>query len=104
MRQLAERMFVTLMMDTQISPAMGIDFGIDTPDHYRALQVAVRSGATVEVLDRALGSGPELTKMIQLWAPEFEHLKWKTAYDLLTEEMLDGIHTSDDEYPCVTDN
>ena len=81
MRPLAPKMLDALLMDAPLSPALRIDFGVDSMDHHRALQQAARDGATAEELDAALGSGPRLAALIRHRAPQWDHLNWVTAWD-----------------------
>ena len=71
--------FESLMLDMPLSPAAVVDFGVDTVEHYAALQKAVRYGATVEQLSAALGDGPALTKLVQDHLPV--EIQFHTSYD-----------------------
>lgn len=80
-RPVAQRTFDALILDMPVTPASQIDFGIDTVYHYAALQRAVRSGCSMEELDKALGSGIRITALVNKYAPEFKNVKFHTSYD-----------------------
>jgi hypothetical protein len=83
---MAYAVFTNLLFDQPLSPAQVTDFGVDTEQHYRALNDAISAESeTTEVpaivigLARRLGDGPALTAWVRgYWpdAPVFE-----TAYD-----------------------
>jgi hypothetical protein len=71
------------MLDMPLSPSVTVDFGVDTVEHHRALQTAIRSGLTIEDLDRALGNGKRLTEIAKRYG--YNDVVFNTAYD----EMVD---------------
>lgn len=83
-RPLTESVFSALMLDLMPEgPAAITDFGIETPDHFSALSLAVRQGEiSLEDLDRALGNGPLLTKLVRA-ARSNPHkaISFKTPWD-----------------------
>jgi len=102
---------MALMLDMPLSPAAMTDFGASTTEHYAALQATVRAGATREDLDAALGSGRELTALVERYTGR--DVAFTTAWDLLVTEAaatatneesspvhsLAGVGEADD--PCV---
>ncbi len=82
-RPLTQHCFDSLMMDEYPRPAAIVDFGLDTPNHLGALQHAIRSGATVEELDAALGDGEKLTALVERFPNNPYPVKFKTAYDVI---------------------
>ncbi len=81
-RPLSIDMHTCLMLDMSLTPAMYVDFGVDTADHHRALQTVVRKGATVEELDEALGNGEKLNALMKKYEPRWlDRVAFKTAYD-----------------------
>ena len=62
-RPVAQRAYMSLLLDMPLSPSARVDFGIDTPRHYTALQSAVQDGLSIETLDAALGNGACLTEI-----------------------------------------
>lgn len=64
-------------------PAAVTDFGIDSQEHFEALCIPVRKGEiSADDLDRALGNGPLLTKLVRQAAsnPHIS-IEFKTPYD-----------------------
>ena len=56
-----------LMLDLPLRPAMICDFGLITngTTQHTALQKAVRAGATVADLDRIVGDGVKIAKLVK---------------------------------------
>lgn len=56
-----------LMFDLPLRPAMICDFGLITngTDQHTALQKAARAGMTVADLDRVIGNGERITKLVR---------------------------------------
>ena len=79
-RPVAQNCYDSLMMDVWPRPAAVVDFGLDSPQHYAALQRAIRAGATVEELDAALGSGKRIAALVAKYVPGEETI-FATAYD-----------------------
>jgi hypothetical protein len=87
-----------IVLDLPLAPAHIVDFGVDTPDHYRALRaVLFNDGPLTEEasenevlrelnkriveLDQAFGNGPKLTALVKKYAPEYSDLIFKTSWD-----------------------
>ncbi|MFC1975679.1 hypothetical protein ACFLXQ_04725 [Chloroflexota bacterium] len=87
-----------IMFDLPLAPPHLVDFGVDTPDHYRALRaVLINDGAlTVESsqnkvlrelnkriveLDQAYGNGSKLMALVKKYAPEYADLLFRTSWD-----------------------
>lgn len=77
----AKAAFESLMFDMPLPMAATVDFGVDTVEHYAALQRAVRGGITVEQLSAALGDGPALTELVKDHYPS--EVVFVTSYDLM---------------------
>jgi hypothetical protein len=72
----------SLVCDEWPSPAVVVDFGIDTSRHLGALQYAVRGGATAYDLDRVLGDGPAITQLVRgVRHQPYADVIFRTAYD-----------------------
>lgn len=83
--RMADRMVVYLAMDVWPTPAMVVDFGIDTPHHLGALQYAVRGGVTAYELDRVMGDGDAITRLVRCIPHQpYANVQFRTAYDDLT--------------------
>lgn len=56
-----------LMLDLPLRPAMLCDFGLITngTEQHTALQKAIRAGMTVADLDRIIGNGERITKLVK---------------------------------------
>jgi hypothetical protein len=80
-RSVAANCYECLMMDVWPRPAAIVDFGLDSPAHYAALQYAVRHGVTAEQLDAALGSGKAITALCDAVDGQPYHLDFETSYD-----------------------
>ena len=79
-----------LLMDLPLTPAQSNDFGVATRDHYRALNAVIHAEHPLglrgfgEELDRAMGNGPALTKLVQTYAPQYKALRFATPWDELS--------------------
>jgi hypothetical protein len=86
-RPVTVRLICRLALDLPLTPAAINDFGVATDDHYRALRAvldAVEPGGLRQLgedLDRAMGNGPALTKLVQTYAPEYKALRFETSWD-----------------------
>lgn len=82
---MATRLVEHLVLDTWPSPTTVMDWGIETGGHYGALQHAVRSGVTAYELDRVVGDGPAITRLVRA-VPEqpFDDVEFRTAWDALS--------------------
>ncbi|RLI48953.1 MAG: hypothetical protein DRP09_21055 [Candidatus Thorarchaeota archaeon] len=80
-RPMTKDCYDLLMMDLPLRMTMVVDFGVDTPEHYSALQRAVRAGATAEELDKALGKGKLLTALVKYHTGI--DIEFETTYDKL---------------------
>jgi len=74
------------------SPAVIVDFGLESQEHYEALYYPVRAGEiSLEALDQALGSGPKLTALVRsMKSNPHKEIVFRTDYDGLLEEEEDG--------------
>ena len=82
-REVARTVFECLLLDIWPTPAGINDFGLDSTEHYGALQYAVRyHDVTVEDLDDALGDGPGLTKLIREDNP-YHGVTFTTTWDTI---------------------
>jgi len=86
-RPVCQRIYDNMLLDGPLSPAEIVDFAVDSVDHHRALQIAVRAGATVEDIDDACGTGKKISALVARYAPQYAHLDFTTAYDEMRDEM-----------------
>jgi len=106
-RPVTMNMVERLMLDKPLTPAEIVDFGVDTPDHYRVLQIIVRGACGDEddlddemscgfillemrriivELDRALGNSAKLNELVHSYVPEYGgRVRFHTTQDLLLE-------------------
>jgi len=102
MNCVSTRVYGALMLDNgaALSPACYVDFMLDNDFEARfgALQNAVRRGAAVEDLRRALGSGAKLTALVAKYGSNVVFPK--SAYDLIEEMEADA---DDPEYDAHVD-
>jgi hypothetical protein len=87
-RGMSEHLVHAMVCDVWPSPATAVDFGLDTLDHYAAMQRAVKQGLTAYELDRVLGNGQAITQLVAFAAPDRQsrNIKFATAYDDLLME------------------
>jgi hypothetical protein len=89
-REMTRNLVSALELDIWPSPATCMDFGIKSEDHLGALQFAVRDdGVSTERLDAALGSGPEIQKLISDRNP-YRFVTFETPWDHLMKTMHFG--------------
>ena len=83
--RMATRLVDCLLNDQWPSMATMVDFGIDSPAHYGALQCAVLAGITAYELDRVMGDGPAITRLIRsVPGQAYGAVQFFTAYDALS--------------------
>lgn len=74
-----------LNLDDWPSPAIVLDFGIVSHSHFGALQHAVRSGIGPYELDRVMGDGPAITRLIRaIPGQPYDEAVFHTLYDDLS--------------------
>ena len=87
---MATRLVDCLFLDLWPTPAMVVDYGIDTAEHSAALQCAVCKGVTAYDLDRVIGDGPAITQLVQAVPDQiYPHIQFQTAYDALPWDVQD---------------
>jgi hypothetical protein len=106
-RPVTEQLVEHLLLDLPLTPAEVIDFGVDTENHYRALQILVRDACgdgteledeeicgsyllqlrqVIGELDSALGNSARLNALVQTYVPEYARLvQFRTTWDVLLE-------------------
>ena len=93
-RPVAERAWKWAHGHEELSPAVYVDFGLDTDIHKSLFQLAVQtSKATAKNIDRILGNGKAITKFVRKWNKmvRVRHpdtsavygLRYKTSWDIL---------------------
>lgn len=96
-----KRLVEKLFLDLPLGVPDIVDFGVDTPNHYRALRAVLDSPALegltdeesvakcaeiISELDRACCNGPALTALVEKYAPEWAgKITFKTSWDGLAE-------------------
>jgi hypothetical protein len=92
MSPVAEQAYDDLMMDISPSPAAMVDLGIVSDDHHRAMQRAVRNGATKQDLSNALmGNTEGLNNFIARFAPQWAgRVTFTSPYDMFDEDWEEG--------------
>lgn len=93
LRQTTREVILRLLFDLPLTPAQADDFGIKTPDHYRALKSAI-DAATEEMtlaefsikLDEVLGSGKAITALVGRYAPEHA-IEYQTVWDTFKDSQ-----------------
>jgi len=64
------------------SLATVVDYGIDSSDHFKALQSAYQGGCNVYDLDRVMGDGPAITQLVHaVPGLSFIGIRFRTMYD-----------------------
>ena len=88
---MAEALVDSLMLDEWPSPAAVVDFGIDSTEHLGALQYAVRAGVTAYDLDRVMGDGAAITRLVRSVPDQpYHETTFVTAYDGLEWDFGDA--------------
>ena len=102
---LTKRLIGNLLWDLPLSIPEMADFGVVSPDHYRALREVLVAGIfrdeiqteaaiqrdfrqRVIGLDHAYGNGSKLTALVKKYAPHYGQLTFQTVWDAL--ELLDN--------------
>lgn len=71
------------------SPAQKDDYGVYTPDDYRAIKAVLElaEGVTLRELaaelDRCLGNGAALDALVRKYAPQYKDVHFETMWDTL---------------------
>lgn len=107
-RPVTRRLAFQLLWDLPLNHTIITDFGVDTPDHYRALKSVLlydpnperdqAEGRSLEQLrtqilklEDALGNGAKLNALVSQFAPEYApHVYFQTSWDVIydrTDEM-----------------
>lgn len=90
--RMATQLVECLHFDCWPSSATVVDYGIDSSRHLGALQFAVQSGVTAYELDRVMGDGAAITRLVRDVPGQPDHqVEFRTAYDLLPEEDDEGL-------------
>lgn len=98
-RPVTQDVFDSLCLDIWPRSAAIVDFGLDSTEHYGALQHAVKhDGVTVAQLDDALGDGPKLTALIAEDNPYYG-VAFHTAWDELGDEEEEEVWEDDNVQP-----
>jgi len=64
------------------TPATVIDYGINSPGHFKALQSAYKGGCNVYDLDRVMGDGRAITQLVHaVPGQSVIGIRFRTAYD-----------------------
>jgi hypothetical protein len=88
---MAEGLVDALILDAWPSPATVLDFGIDSAEHLGALQHAVRSGITAYDLDRVVGDGQAITRLVRSVPHQpYHEVTFVTAYDRVEWDFGDA--------------
>jgi hypothetical protein len=91
-------------LDAPVTPAVGVDFGIGTPNHYRALREVLFGGEgnpeqTMEEaqkelhrrileVEAALGNGVMLNRLVKKYAPQYaQSVHFETSWDILRGKL-----------------
>lgn len=88
-RPMTVRLICNLLLDLPLTSVQCDDFGVDSAEHYRALRAILETEAMDgmrqrgEELDRALGNGPALTRLVQKYAPQYKSVHFETVWDKL---------------------
>lgn len=104
-RPTTKRLVACLLADRPLPVPVLVDFGVDSPDHYRALRAVLFNspdfGATeieaseeaetreawrqrIAELEQALGNGQRLNALVRKYAPEYsKRVSFQTDWDAL---------------------
>jgi hypothetical protein len=87
-RSCTKRLVECLFWDVALTPAVSVDFGVESPNHYRALRAVVFAPVEpaaeptpeaveaalrrrILALDAALGQGTRLNALVRQYAPQY---------------------------------
>lgn len=88
-RPMTAHLIENLLLDQPLTIAQCDDFGVETPNHYRALRAVLETDDMADLrkrgeeLDQALGSSKKLTKLVHTYAPAYRSLTFQTVWDEL---------------------
>lgn len=99
-RPVTKRLVTCFWLDVPVIPAVGVDFGLDSPNHYRALKEVLfgdegqpeqtMEEAQMELhrrileVEEALGNGVMLNRLVKKYAPQYaQSVYFETAWDVL---------------------
>jgi hypothetical protein len=107
-RPATKHLVACLLADRPLTPASILDFGVDSPDQYRALKAVLLSesafsetdlegGRALEelrkrmlALEAALGNGSRLNALVKQYAPEYVgRVQFQTEWDVLLGRIED---------------
>lgn len=84
---MAQNLVDALCLDVWPSPATIVDFGIASERHYGVLQHAVGCGITAYELDRVIGDGTAITRLVRsTLGRQYTDVLFVTSYDGLSLE------------------
>lgn len=93
--RMAQQLFECLIWDVWPSPTTIVDFGIDSSAHLAALQYAARSGITAYDLDRVLGDGPAITRLVRSVPDQPDmSIQFQTLHDNVIWNGVEDITSS----------
>jgi hypothetical protein len=99
-RSCTKRLVECLFWDVALPPAVSVDFGVESPNHYRALRAVVFAPAEpaaeptpeaveaalrqrILALDAALGQGTRLNALVRQYAPQYaDVVRFETFADV----------------------
>ena len=89
LRDTTRHMIANMFLGLPLTPAQKDDFGVYTPDHYRAIRAVLEPtpgrtmhDAAIE-LDGCLGKGPALNALVRKVAPQYADVHFATVWDRL---------------------
>lgn len=93
LHQTTRAVILRLLFDLPLTPEQTDEFGIKTPDHYRALKATI-DAATEEMtlaefaikLDEVLGNGKAITALVGRYTPEYA-VEYQTVWDRLRDSQ-----------------
>ncbi len=90
----ADHLYECLMMDIWPRQSGVVDFGLDHPDagrRYAWLQRLVKeTNCNADDLHSVVGSGPDITKLVNRFFPEYVgKVEFTTAYDFMEDDWND---------------
>jgi hypothetical protein len=105
-RPLTQKLISQLLLDLPLTPAMLVDFGVDSENHYRALkevlsveeeghpdqderviaaQATERLRQRIVELNAAIGNGTMLNALVKKYAPQYTNtVQFCTSMDVIT--------------------
>ena len=100
---MGQALFDSLVLDVRPHPDAVMEYGIASADHLGALQHAIAVGVTAYDLDRVMGDGPAITRLVRsvpdqpYHAVEFETIFDRLNWYIANAPLVRSLRADDEE-------